>query len=79
MDVCSKKIAMFQQFSQLFAVRVVVAFFDDGYLDFAEHAWPTLQSLGIPAVLFVPTAFPDHPGPGFWWDRLYAGPAGAKL
>ena len=23
-------------------------------------------------VLFVPTAFPDNAGPGFWWDRLHA-------
>jgi hypothetical protein len=26
----------------------------------------------LPAALFVPTAFPDNPGPGFWWDRLHA-------
>jgi peptidoglycan/xylan/chitin deacetylase (PgdA/CDA1 family) len=46
----------------------------DGYLDFAEHAWPVLREFGLPAVLFVPTAFPDQSdGAGFWWDRLYAG------
>ena len=52
--------------------RAVLLTFDDGYRDFAEQAWPILQSLGLPAVLFVPTAFPDVPGPGFWWDRLHA-------
>ncbi|MBB83989.1 MAG: hypothetical protein CL931_09305 [Deltaproteobacteria bacterium] len=52
--------------------RPVLFTFDDGYRDFAEHAWPTLQRAGVPAVLFVPTAFPDQPGPGFWWDRLHA-------
>ncbi len=52
----------------------VLITFDDGYLDFALHAWPVLRDLGLPAVLFVPTAFPDRADPsGFWWDRLYAG------
>ncbi len=52
--------------------RAVLLTFDDGYQDFAEQAWPILQQLGLPAVLFVPTRFPDVPGPGFWWDRLHA-------
>ncbi len=52
--------------------RAVLFTFDDGYRDFAEHAWPTLRAAGVPAVLFVPTAYPDVPGPGFWWDRLHA-------
>jgi peptidoglycan/xylan/chitin deacetylase (PgdA/CDA1 family) len=52
----------------------VLITFDDGYLDFAAHAWPVLRDLGLPAVLFVPTSFPDQVnGGGFWWDRLYAG------
>lgn len=51
------------------AVHVTV---DDGYLDFAEHIWPTLRSVGVPVTLFVPTAFPDSAGPGFWWDRLHS-------
>lgn len=55
-------------------VGAVLITFDDGYLDFAEHAWPVLREFGLPAVLFVPTAFPDRPGgAGFWWDRLHAG------
>ena len=52
--------------------RAVLLTFDDGYLDFGERAWPILREVGLPAVLFVPTSFPDQPGPGFWWDRLYA-------
>ena len=52
--------------------RAILLTFDDGYLDFADQAWPILKSFGLPAVLFVPTSFPDTPGPGFWWDRLYA-------
>ncbi len=50
----------------------VLLTFDDGYRDFEQNAWPVLRELGLPAVLFVPTSFPDVAGPGFWWDRLYA-------
>jgi peptidoglycan/xylan/chitin deacetylase (PgdA/CDA1 family) len=51
--------------------RSVLVTFDDAYLDFAEHAWPTMKRYGLPVTLFVPTAFPDHPERTFWWDRLY--------
>jgi colanic acid/amylovoran biosynthesis glycosyltransferase len=50
----------------------VLVTFDDAYRDFDEHAWPVLRRLGIPAVLFVPTAYPGSPGRPFWWDRLFA-------
>ncbi len=53
--------------------RAVLITFDDAYCDFAEHAWPILQRFGLPATLFVPTAFPDQPQRTFWWDRLYRG------
>jgi peptidoglycan/xylan/chitin deacetylase (PgdA/CDA1 family) len=53
-------------------LRSVLVTFDDGYRDFAEEAWPVLKGLGIPAVLFVPTAYPGDPGRAFWWDRLHA-------
>lgn len=51
--------------------RALLLTFDDAYRDFAAAAWPILRERGIPAVLFVPTAFPDRPV-AFWWDRLYA-------
>jgi peptidoglycan/xylan/chitin deacetylase (PgdA/CDA1 family) len=51
--------------------RALLLTFDDAYLDFAENAWPVLARLGLPATLFVPTAYPDRPGRAFWWDRLY--------
>src|SRR5690606_36132760 len=51
--------------------RAVLVTFDDAYADFAEHVWPVMKQLGLPVTLFVPTAFPDHPERGFWWDRLY--------
>lgn len=52
-------------------LRSVLVTFDDGYRDFADHAWPTLRRHGIPATLFIPTAYPGNPGQVFWWDRLY--------
>lgn len=51
--------------------RAVLITFDDGYRDFAENAWPILKSLGLPATLFVPTAYPDQPQRRFWWDKLH--------
>jgi peptidoglycan/xylan/chitin deacetylase (PgdA/CDA1 family) len=58
--------------------RALLFTFDDAYRDFAEHAWPVLRGLGLPAVLFVPTGFPDHPERAFWWDRLYRAFAAAR-
>ncbi|MGE0621958.1 MAG: polysaccharide deacetylase family protein [Pseudomonadales bacterium] len=52
--------------------RAVLVTFDDGYRDFATNAWPVMKELGIPVVLFVPTAYPSGERPGFWWDRLHA-------
>lgn len=51
--------------------RAVLLTFDDGYVDFQDHAWPLLQKYGLAATLFVPTGFPDQPDRTFWWDRLY--------
>ncbi len=51
--------------------RAVLVTCDDAYRDFAAHAWPVLKRHGIPAVLFVPTGFPDRAGRAFWWDRLH--------
>lgn len=51
--------------------RAVLITFDDGYADFTEFAWPILKRLHLPATIFVPTAYPDHPERPFWWDKLY--------
>jgi peptidoglycan/xylan/chitin deacetylase (PgdA/CDA1 family) len=51
--------------------RAVLLTFDDAYTDFADVAWPLLRRAGLPATLFVPTAYPDVPGRAFWWDRLH--------
>ena len=49
----------------------VLLTFDDATRDFAIHAWPVLKSFGLPATVFVPTAYPDNHNLHFWWDRLY--------
>jgi len=50
--------------------RGVLVTFDDGYRDFATHAWPALKANRVPAILFVPTAYPDRPRL-FWWDEVW--------
>jgi glycosyltransferase involved in cell wall biosynthesis/peptidoglycan/xylan/chitin deacetylase (PgdA/CDA1 family) len=57
--------------------RAVVVTFDDAYLSVAEHAWPVLRDLGLPAAVFVPTSYPDGEAGEFWWDRLYRALRGA--
>ena len=42
--------------------RTVVVTFDDGYATLYGHAWPILRDLGVPATLFVCTAFLDQEG-----------------
>lgn len=51
--------------------RSVLLTFDDAYRDVGEVAWPVLRALGLPAAVFVPTAFPGRPERAFWWDRLH--------
>ncbi len=58
--------------------RALAITFDDGYRDFAEHAWPILKRFGLPVTLFVPTAFPGRPERAFWWDRLYHAVASSR-
>ncbi len=52
--------------------RAVLVTFDDGYRDFAQHAWPTLRAIGVPVTLFVATSRSTDPTRPFWWDRLWA-------
>lgn len=43
--------------------------FDDGWLDFYEHAWPVLREENVPAVVYLPTRFIGSKN-RFWTDRL---------
>ncbi|MGH7494841.1 MAG: polysaccharide deacetylase family protein [bacterium] len=44
--------------------------FDDGYHDFFEYAWPAMQRLQAPAIMFLPTALVNT-AHCFWWDEVY--------
>lgn len=49
--------------------RRVVLTFDDGYRSVYELAFPLLREFGMPATVFVTTAFVDTDGM-FWYDRI---------
>ena len=50
----------------------VLVTFDDGYLSYRRDAYPILKDLGIPALVFLATAYIDDPTRLFWWDALRA-------
>jgi peptidoglycan/xylan/chitin deacetylase (PgdA/CDA1 family)/2-polyprenyl-3-methyl-5-hydroxy-6-metoxy-1,4-benzoquinol methylase len=52
--------------------RAVVLTFDDGFRDFAEHAWPLLRRYGFGGLVFLAT---DHVGGTNAWSRVYSEPA----
>lgn len=68
--ISMQELLAYRQGSCCLPPRALLITFDDGYTDFAEHAWPILRRHNLPVTLFVPTAFPDS-GESFWWDRLY--------
>ena len=35
--------------------KTAIITFDDGFLDFRDEAWPVLNKLGFPAIVFLPT------------------------
>ena len=46
--------------------RTLAVTFDDGFASVQRRALPVLDRLGVPATLFVPTAFPGSGGPLRW-------------
>jgi peptidoglycan/xylan/chitin deacetylase (PgdA/CDA1 family) len=48
----------------------VLITFDDGYRDFHDVAFPILEELGIPCIVFVPTAFVSQEARMLWTDRI---------
>ncbi|WP_150290578.1 trifunctional glycosyltransferase/class I SAM-dependent methyltransferase/polysaccharide deacetylase [Sphingobium estronivorans] len=55
-----------------FAGRPVWITFDDGFQNFADHAWPILQGLDLTAEVFLVT---DHVGGTSQWDARHGTPA----
>jgi peptidoglycan/xylan/chitin deacetylase (PgdA/CDA1 family) len=53
--------------------RVFVVTFDDGQASVYHYAWPILRELGIPATLFLSTAYLDSPDPFPFEDWVAAG------
>jgi peptidoglycan/xylan/chitin deacetylase (PgdA/CDA1 family) len=51
--------------------RPVIITFDDGYQDFADHAWPLLEEAGFTATMFVVT---DKVGGVADWDEINGDP-----
>lgn len=49
--------------------RAIIVTFDDGHLDNYTNAFPVLRRLGIPATIFVSTAYIGAPGT-FWFDQV---------
>src|ERR687893_586905 len=56
--------------------RLLAVTFDDAYRSVLDLALPILERAGIPGTLFVPTDFPDRPGPMAWpgIDQWLGGP-----
>ncbi len=51
--------------------------FDDGYADIAQHAWPVLERLGIPAVVFLIHNWVGRREP-FPWEAKYVSRPGPE-
>ena len=56
-----------------FPPRAFAVTFDDGYENVYHHAWPVLKELGIPATIFVATAYLDGNDPFPFDDWSAAG------
>lgn len=63
------------------APRTLAVTFDDAFRSVLELAFPILERAGVPATVFVPTAFPDRGGPLLWTgiDHWAAGPHAGEL
>lgn len=61
--------------------KVLAITFDDAATSVRRHALPFLEALGVPATVFVPTAFPDSGRPMDWagLDRWVGGPHEPEL
>jgi peptidoglycan/xylan/chitin deacetylase (PgdA/CDA1 family) len=49
--------------------RFAVFTFDDGYIDNRDHALPVLEAHDVPAMLYIPSSYPQGEGE-LWWVAL---------
>lgn len=49
----------------------VLLTFDDGYRGYHDHVYPVLRELGLPALVFLSTAYVDDERRLFEWDALW--------
>ncbi len=63
-----RRVLQHRERGQALPPRTVVVTFDDGFANNCTRAWPVLRELGIPATVFVSTAFLDSDAP-FPFDR----------
>jgi peptidoglycan/xylan/chitin deacetylase (PgdA/CDA1 family) len=68
----SEQLAWFIANDHPFVGRPVLITFDDGYEDFAEHAWPVLRARDFSAEVFIVT---DLAGKSAEWDVSFGSPA----
>ncbi|KWV58680.1 hypothetical protein AS156_33655 [Bradyrhizobium macuxiense] len=68
----SEQLAWFVANNHPFEGRPLLITFDDGYLDFAEQAWPVLKSNDLSAEVFIVT---DLVGARAEWDASFGTPA----
>jgi peptidoglycan/xylan/chitin deacetylase (PgdA/CDA1 family) len=68
----SEQLAWFIANNQPFVGRPVLITFDDGYDEFARHAWPVLQANDFSAEVFIAT---DLVGKSTEWDASLGNPA----
>jgi peptidoglycan/xylan/chitin deacetylase (PgdA/CDA1 family) len=68
----SEELAWFIANDHPFVGRPVLITFDDGYEDFAEHAWPILRACDFSAEVFIVT---DLVGTTAEWDVSFGPPA----
>ncbi|SFP44956.1 Predicted xylanase/chitin deacetylase [Mesorhizobium sp. NFR06] len=70
--ITSEQLEWFIANRQPFAGRPVLITFDDGFQNFADHAWPTLRTNDLTAEVFLVT---DLVGESARWDAVSGPPA----
>jgi peptidoglycan/xylan/chitin deacetylase (PgdA/CDA1 family) len=55
-----------------FPSDLILITFDDGYMDFYQHAYPVLKKHGVPVTMFIVPGKIGNTGRfSFWWDEMF--------